>query len=128
LDPDADGKQWIYRGCVIVDQRGYSSDLPAFCLYDAKDAVYPAYSLADAKRIIDEKAAHVNLSDQQIDGLRRLWFDYGNNGSQHSDGNHKFIQRFLDRSQDTRYDYPRACGLTRDCVRDVDEIISAPTA
>lgn len=58
LDPDADGKQWKYRGWYIMDQRGYSSGLPPFCIMDGDGGkCYPASSLKDGQRIIDERIA-----------------------------------------------------------------------
>ena len=123
LDPDADGKQWLYRGCVIMDQRGYSSGLPAFCVDDAKGRTVPAYSLKDAKRVVDMNAAHVNLTDEQTRRLERLWFIYGNEGPKHTPINHYFIQRFLDKAQDTRFDYaPRK--PEKECIVAVDAILN----
>jgi hypothetical protein len=55
LDPDADGKQWTYRGFYIVDQRAYkTNDIPAYCVQPMYGgSVYPAASLKDAAQTID---------------------------------------------------------------------------
>lgn len=55
LDPDADGKQWKYRGFYIMDQRAYKANgLPPFCVHPMYGgSVYPASSLKDATQTID---------------------------------------------------------------------------
>jgi hypothetical protein len=124
LDPDADGKQWLYRGCVIMDQRGYGSGLASFCVDDAKGRTFPAYSLKDAKRVVDMNAAHVVLTEIHERKLNDLWFVYGNYGKKHTPGNHYFIQRLLDMGQDTRYSYSEGNNLTKECIAAVDAILN----
>ena len=55
LDPDADGKQWTYRGFYIIDQRAYNAKgIPAYCVQPMYGgSVYPASSVKDAAQTID---------------------------------------------------------------------------
>jgi hypothetical protein len=48
------------------------------------------------------KGKDIALTDDQRKQLEKLWFVWGNRGSKHSMGNHKFIQRFLDSGEDHR--------------------------
>jgi len=63
----------------------------------------------------------LSLTEEQVRRLERLWFIYGNEGKYHTDGNHKFIQRFLDAQQDQRKLYRPDAG----CIKAVDEILNA---
>lgn len=63
----------------------------------------------------------LDLSDEQTRKLDDLWFTYGNNGPKHTDGNHKFIQRFLDAQQDQRAFY----RPTAECIQAVDHILKS---
>lgn len=55
LDPDADGKQWKYRGFYIIDQRAYNANgIPAFSIEPMYGgSIYPASSVTDAAQTID---------------------------------------------------------------------------
>lgn len=129
LDPDADGKQWLYKGFVIVDQNGTSPGLPAFSFFrdDDDTFVYPADDLREVTnkidRMIEQDGWSVLISADQHRALQRLWFIFGNNGHKHSAGNHYFIQRLLDSAKDTRTVYRPSHNLTSECINAVDAII-----
>jgi hypothetical protein len=65
----------------------------------------------------------VNLSSEQIRALENLWFQFGNRGAKHTDGNHKFIQVLLEQGIDRRVLY----NPTADCVKAVEAIITTTT-
>ena len=37
------------------------------------------------------------MTYEQKQKIKNLWFKFGNNGPKHSNGNHKFIQRIVER-------------------------------
>lgn len=51
------------------------------------------------------KPTTLNLTTDQQRQIRKLWFVYGNYGSRHSDDDHKFLQRLLDKDTDEREFY-----------------------
>lgn len=71
----------------------------------------------------DRKLPVLELTESQVKRLERLWFIYGNHGPKHRDGNHKFIQRFLDAQQDQREGY-RAHGISEECEKAIDAILN----
>lgn len=74
----------------------------------------------------------IELTHEQRSKLLDLWFKYGNNGSRHTMGNHKFIQNILERGEDNRDFYsgvqnpniPKHYLLTEECVKEVDKILN----
>ncbi len=82
----------------------------------------------------------MNLSVEQLKQLNKLWFIYGNNGKKHSHLNHKWIQGFLERNEDSREFYLNAPKnwldnglpedkikkdtLTQECIDEVDKILN----
>jgi len=62
----------------------------------------------------------LELTEDQVRKLERLWFIYCNMGKYHTDSNHKFIQRFLDAKQDQRKFY----RPTAECIKAVDAILN----
>lgn len=71
----------------------------------------------------------MKLTDEQRKALEDLWFVYGNGGSKHTWGNHKFIQNILDRGDDFRKDFrkkgriPEWKPLTKECEQAVDAVL-----
>lgn len=82
--------------------------------------------------------AKVKLTTDQITALNKLWFVYGNNGKKHTHHNHRFIQNFIESSEDTRKFYLNAdktrtskanidwktIELTPECIEAVDLILN----
>lgn len=50
----------------------------------------------------------MNLSSEQIEAFRKLWFIYGNHGKKCTSLNHKLIQGFFEYQEDRRKDYRQA--------------------
>ena len=78
----------------------------------------------------------MELTKIQIRKLRKIWFIYGNNGKNHTDHNHKFIQIILEKGYDARDLYKSAefeyekrnidlsrTRLTDECIAAVDKIV-----
>lgn len=69
----------------------------------------------------------VVITNEQKKQLEKLWFIYGNGGSKHTLGNHKFIQNLLTDNEDYRSFYRRRLAaihsLTDSCMNDVDKIL-----
>lgn len=72
------------------------------------------------------------MTDDQRRALNRLWFIYGNYGTKHTWGNHKFIQILLERGEDDRQFFRKPARiieqhdpLTAECEAAVDAILSA---
>lgn len=61
------------------------------------------------------------LTQKQKNELNNLWFIFGNNGSKHTDRNHRFIQRFLDK--DPPEDHRKFYKPTKECINAVDKIL-----
>lgn len=76
----------------------------------------------------------VNLSTKQIEELNKLWFMFGNNGKKSTLFNHKYIQGFLERSEDRKIPYVEGreilkskgkleAAITDDCIIAVENIV-----
>ena len=40
-------------------------------------------------------------TSKQLLKIRRMWFEYGNNGKKHTNGNHKMLQRLVEQERDS---------------------------
>jgi len=74
----------------------------------------------------------ITLTPVQRKALEGLWFLYGNNGPQHTWGNHKFIQGILERGEDDREFFKKPArvvpgwkGVTPECETAVDLILKS---
>ena len=62
-----------------------------------------------------------NIDDDTKCKLQKLWFVFGNRGPKHTMGNHKFIQRLLDK--DPPEDHREFYDPTNECIKAVDKIL-----
>jgi len=120
-----DKHMWNYRGYTFADQRHIRElRMHAPWLANHKDGIFvePAFSKEKAMQVIDRWILIELITPEKKEALSKLWFRYGNYGSRHTPGNHKFIQRFLDGPSDEREEY-LVHGLTEDCIKAVDDIL-----
>lgn len=70
------------------------------------------------------------MDSEKRRALENLWFTFGNNGSKHTWGNHKFIQGLLERGDDDREFFRRRgriagfLPLTKECEAAVDAVLA----
>ena len=120
-----DDKLWCYRGYTFSDQRHVRelrTSAPWLARHKDGIMVEPVFSKERAKETIDRWILQEIITPEKKEALTKLWFRYGNYGLYHTDGNHKFIQRFLDGPSDTRKEYI-IHGLTQQCIKAVDDIL-----
>jgi len=74
----------------------------------------------------------MQLTENQIKELTKLWFIYGNNGKKHTHHNHRYIQNFLEHGEDTEEFYKSAnktrtlkAGINWDTIELTDECVNA---
>jgi hypothetical protein len=80
----------------------------------------------------------VEINEEQLKALNKLWFIYGNHGKKQSHSNHRFIQNIIQHNEDDRdfylaADYSRyekagvdinTLKLTQECIDEVDKILN----
>jgi hypothetical protein len=66
----------------------------------------------------------VELTNEQLYELERLWFVYGNHGSKTTPGNHGFIQGLIERYQDERQRGDKFSTPTPECEAAVEAILA----
>jgi hypothetical protein len=74
----------------------------------------------------------MEITQEQRTQLEKLWFVFGNNGKKHTHHNHRFIQNFLERGEDTEKFYRNAdkkrtvkAGIDWEVIKLTDECVNA---
>lgn len=77
----------------------------------------------------------IQITEEQMKQLMKLWFIYGNNGKKHTHHNHRFIQNFIEHNEDTEEFYRNAdskrtkqAGIDWNTIKLTDDCVDAVRA